>query len=496
MEPSMHLTQSLHGPTMMLVMQTPGMNHSAVRVRLKYISEDVDRHGNVRCYFRRPGQPKIRLRSMPGTPEFFVEYQAALTQPNGTGEAPVRSREIRRGTFRHLCVQYFASGEYSALDGSTKNWQRRALEKVCETHGESLVSHMQARHVRVLRDELLATPAAANQRLKALRALFSWANETEETGVNPVLGVKRIRYASEGHHTWTDDEIMQYQKRHPVGTKARLAFDLLRFIAFRREDVVRIGPDHFRNGRVQYRQAKNEHRNPIDIDIPLHPELEASIAATVTGTKTFLLTGFGKAFTANGFGGKFKDWCRQADLPHCSAHGIRKATATALAENGATAHEIMSITGHRSLKEAERYTRDARGRKMADSAMAKLSPQAEATPNPERNLSHRNIKRDNSRKKTKENKRGTQAWRSLGALADNFTSKIHNNFNASGNTFSSVLDAMLDVLKPGLFTSRSGLKCSYEQSYWLSFFFLPRCKIPPRDEKLCPAAGSDQSICL
>lgn len=87
---------------------------------------------------------------------------------------------------------------------------------------------------------------------------------------------------------------------------------------------------------------------------------------------TFLLTEFGKPFTANGFGNKFKDWCRQADLPHCSAHGIRKATLTALAEAQATPHEMMAVGGHRSLEEVERYTKAADRRKLADSAMAKL----------------------------------------------------------------------------------------------------------------------------
>jgi len=399
---------------MMPVTPIAGIDRYNVRVKLKYVSEDVDRHGNVRCYLRCPGHPKIRLRSMPGTPEFLAEYQEAIAQTNGMSKNPSRSREIKRGTFRHLCVQYFASGEYSALDVSTRNWQRRALEKICESHWDSTVSHMQSRHVRELRDELLATPAAANQRLKALRALFNLANEAEETTVNPTLGVKRIRYAIAGHHTWTDDEMAQYRKRHPLGTKPRLAFDLLRFIAFRREDVVRIGPEHVRDGRVQYRQAKNEHRNPIDVDIPLHPELAASIEATDTGTKTFLLTGFGKAFTPNGFGGKFKDWCRQADLPHCSAHGIRKATATTLAENAATPHEIMSITGHQTLEEVERYTKAARRRGMADTAMAKLTRHMETAPNRERTLSHRQNERDNSRKKGKEIKRAMRGWRSLG----------------------------------------------------------------------------------
>jgi integrase len=87
---------------------------------------------------------------------------------------------------------------------------------------------------------------------------------------------------------------------------------------------------------------------------------------------TFLVTEYGKPFTANGFGNVFKDWCRQANLPHCSAHGLRKALATRLAEHGATPHEIMAISGHQSLEEVERYTRAARKSRLADSAMSKL----------------------------------------------------------------------------------------------------------------------------
>ena len=67
-----------------------------------------------------------------------------------------------------------------------------------------------------------------------------------------------------------------------------------------------------------------------------------------------------------------RDWCDQANLPHCSAHGLRKATPTQMAEEGATPHALMAITGHRSLEEVERYTRAAQKKKLADSDMAKL----------------------------------------------------------------------------------------------------------------------------
>jgi integrase/recombinase XerD len=147
---------------------------------------------------------------------------------------------------------------------------------------------------------------------------------------------------------------------------------LLLYTTCRREDAVRLGPQHVRNGRVKFRQAKNEHRNPVDIDIPLHSDLAAILGATPSGHMTFLTTEYGRPFSPAGFGNRFREWCNQAGLPHCSAHGLRKATATRLAERGATPHEIMSVTGHRSLEEVERYTRKAQKSTLADSAMSKF----------------------------------------------------------------------------------------------------------------------------
>jgi integrase len=231
---------------------------------------------------------------------------------------------------------------------------------------------MQPRHVRKLRDEKTDKPGAARNRLKALRALFKWAVEEELAVLDPTLGVKFIAYVSKGYQSWTLEEVAAYERRHPVGSKARLAMALMLYTSGRREDAVRLGPRHIRDGRLQFTQAKNENRKPVEIDIPIHPELLAAIEAAPSHQFTFLVTEFGRPFTPDGFGNKFKDWCRQADLPHCSCHGLRKAAATRLAEAGCTPHEIMAITGHRSLEEVERYTRAALKKKLADSAMAKL----------------------------------------------------------------------------------------------------------------------------
>ncbi|WP_244471628.1 tyrosine-type recombinase/integrase [Methylobacterium sp. ARG-1] len=192
--------------------------------------------------------------------------------------------------------------------------------------------------------------------------------EEEIVEADPTRDVKRVQYVTKGHHTWTLDEVDQFERRHPVGTKPRLAFALLLYTASRREDAPRLGPQHISVGRLRYVQAKNEHRKPISMDVPVFPDLAEAIAAAPSAHLTFLVTEYGKPFSTAGFGNRFREWCNQAGLPHCSAHGLRKATAARLAERGCTPHEIMAVTGHQTLEEVERYTREAQRAGLADSA--------------------------------------------------------------------------------------------------------------------------------
>jgi len=342
-----------------------------MQMRFKYLVEDVDRYGNIRVYVRVPGQRKVRLRAKFGTNEFLAEYTAVASNHI---KAPRQTPSAKPGSLRYLCMQYYASPNFDALDLSTRSWRRRALDAVCVEHGTKPVALMLPRHVRQLRDALKDSPGAGNQRLKALKALFAWACEDvpDLAPHDPTLDVKKIKYAAKGHHTWNSDEIEQFRATHPIGSKPRLALDLLLYTGGRREDAVRLGPQHVRHGRIQFVQAKNEHRTPVSVDIPVHPKLAATIAATPSGHLTFLVTEYGKPYTPAGFGNAMRDWCNQANLHHCSAHGLRKACATELAEAGATAHEIASVTGHQSLEEIERYTRDAKRKLLADSAIKKF----------------------------------------------------------------------------------------------------------------------------
>jgi len=175
-----------------------------------------------------------------------------------------------------------------------------------------------------------------------------------------------------GYHTWTPEEVRQFEARHPVGTKARLALALLLFTGQRRSDITRLGRQHAHNGKLTFTQFKGRNHKPKRLVLPILAILQQIIDASPSGDLAYLVNDLGRPFTDAGFGNKFREWCNQAGLRNCSAHGLRKAGATIAANNGATAHQLMAIFGWNTLKMAEAYTRAADQERLAKDAMHML----------------------------------------------------------------------------------------------------------------------------
>jgi hypothetical protein len=60
-----------------------------------------------------------------------------------------------------------------------------------------------------------------------------------------------------GRATASVSKIAALVVRHPMGTKSRLAPEVLFHTSGQREDAVRLGPRHIRNGPVRFMRAKN-----------------------------------------------------------------------------------------------------------------------------------------------------------------------------------------------------------------------------------------------
>ncbi|MDE3027524.1 MAG: tyrosine-type recombinase/integrase [Paracoccaceae bacterium] len=228
-----------------------------------------------------------------------------------------------------------------------------------------------------------ATPSASNNLRKRLMKLMDHALALEWRKDNPVKLVKPYRIEGDGYHTWTEAEIARFYEFHEPGTMAHLCVTLMLYTGVAKVDAVKLGHENVVSGRTTYVRQKTVKSNGVVVSIPLHPDLAAVLENCADG-RPFLATAYGEGRSVNGLGNSMRAWCDAAGLPQCPAHGLRKACARRLAEAGATAPEIMSVTGHKTLAEVDRYIRDALREGMADSAMEKLI----ARPNRARTLAN------------------------------------------------------------------------------------------------------------
>jgi integrase len=144
-----------------------------------------------------------------------------------------------------------------------------------------------------------------------LRSLCDFAVKRRWLRTNPAANVKLASIKSDGFHTWTEDEIAQFETQHPNGSKPRLALALLLFTAQRRGDVVKMGRQHIRNGEIAVKQEKTG--KPLAI--PVHPHLQAVLDATPGEHLTFLVTTTGKPYGPNRAEALLGAWAAQGGLP-------------------------------------------------------------------------------------------------------------------------------------------------------------------------------------
>lgn len=338
------------------------------KVRMPYIDHFKDRHGRVRYYFRRPGGKRTPLPGTPGSAAFMAAYKEAESEPV---EAETPKQRGGPGTFDRLLATYFESTEFLQLKAPTQRQYRLAMERLLdlETLGSRRVKDLRRPHVKKIMAKRADRPSAANDALKKLRILIKFALDLEWRDDDPTLHVKKLKEGA--HHTWTDEEIEAFEARWPLGSPQRTGFALLLYTGQRVSDVARMSwADVSLDGR---RIKVTQDKTGTKLDLRLHDDLLTILAAWPRGANAILYTAHGKAFSTKGLGNKMADAIEAAGLPdECVAHGLRKAAARRLAEALCTTHEIASITGHKSLAEIERYTRDAAKRGLNDSANSKL----------------------------------------------------------------------------------------------------------------------------
>jgi enterobacteria phage integrase len=325
-------------------------------IRLRYVHGYRDRHGVFRYYVRRRGFKRVPLPGLPGDQEFMKAYHAAL------GHSPVK-RESKGGprSLSALIASFKASPQFKNRSAGTQKAYRHVLKHIEAKDGHRSAVDLPEDKARKIIEEIGEDrPALANLTCAVMRQLFKHAIKIKWRSTNPFLGIEGYKIGK--HHTWTDEEFAQYEAFWPVGTRERLAYDALYYTIQRVGDVAAIKRADVVKGEIPIVQQKTG----TALTIPVHPALRRSMIAY--GIKGQHLVGFPNGRQMNGDQlSKFViDAAQKAGLPReCVPHGIRKGVMRQLAEGGESTKRIASLSGHKTLKEIERYIEAADQGRMA-----------------------------------------------------------------------------------------------------------------------------------
>jgi integrase len=225
-----------------------------------------------------------------------AEYEAALA-----GRPALVTKGVTVGTMARLIGRYMVSAHWTeALSTATRAQRSGILKETVRIAGTESIEAISARAIREGLGRRAARPHGANNWLKTMRGLFAFAVEREYPQADPTRGVKLLGGPNDrnGYHTWTEDEVARFEARWPLGSRERLALDLLLYTGLRRGDAARVGRPHVRNGRIRIETE----RAGQEVTIRVLPPLAASIAAGPVGELTFIAGERGRPMTKESFG--------------------------------------------------------------------------------------------------------------------------------------------------------------------------------------------------
>lgn len=335
-----------------------------------------DRHGKLRARWRKTGAKEYHFQHLPDAPGFEEELAEMLAGRRSGSAARVVPFSVSDGLTRYYQSANFRRG------GATDQQRRRLLlESFRADFGDDLVADFRFDHIEAIllartekrrneKGRLVGGMVAATNLKKQLNRFFRYMKKLGWIEGNPVEDADNPgRTKLAGYHSWTEAEIATFKQRHELGTKARLALEIILWTWQRRGDANRFGPRHIVRGKINFRAGKNA----SDHWLPLAPDLRRAIEAMPSvGLQSFIVTEFGKPFTVAGFGNWFRERCNEAGLPHCAAHGLRKAGARRAAEAEATQQGLKAVGGWINDEEVSTYTAAVQQEGLADDVMARV----------------------------------------------------------------------------------------------------------------------------
>jgi integrase len=332
-------------------------------LKLKYVNEYRDRTGKLRRYFRKGGKQLGAIPGDVGSEEFMAAYSGFLAEKPMAAKSALHADSLGK-----LIIDFYGDRMFTGLKASTRQLYRYVLEPIARKHGHRSVVLLTADKAEKIINEVGAIrPGMGNLTRAVMRRVFKLAVKQKRRPDNPMLGIEAFKTGS--HHTWNDAELKQYENKWRPGTRQRLAYALLLYTGQRVGDVARMSRADVSEGLIYVEQEKTG----AVLHIPIAPELDRAMKACPAEGLTLIGDANGRPLKRAALSHLMRLAIREAELPpRCVSHGLRKAAMRRLAEAGGTAKQIAAVSGHKTLKEVERYTAAADQKKLARAGMSKL----------------------------------------------------------------------------------------------------------------------------
>jgi integrase len=307
-----------------------------------HVTRETTRHGRTVFYFRHYPGPRIRLKAAYGTPEFLAEYHAALTGQ----ELPAAVKKAATGTLRWLWDRYRETAAWSKYTPPTRRQREHIMRHVLDDNGGKAAAMpflaINRTHIVAGRDRRKDTPNQARHFLDTMHGLFAWALDAGHVKVDPTAGVKPPqRKKGGGFKAWTEDEVVQFERKFPLGTRQRVWLDVFLYTGLRRGDAARIGRQHMQrtpHGDV-LKLSTEKSQGEMTVEIPVLPVLRATLDAGPVGDLTFCVGARGKPFTAKeSLGNAFSDAAREAGSSAKAPTGCARSLRCAAPTTARTSH--------------------------------------------------------------------------------------------------------------------------------------------------------------
>ncbi len=270
---------------------------------------------------------------------------------------------------REAASLYIASPEFRNLAFRSKRIYNNgftSLEPLWDIHVKAITRPM----VLEFRDNLYDMPGKCRVALTTLNNIMRYCFDRGLVHANPATSISGLP-PSKPILRWEEAEVDLFLNTAPEYLRSAMLLAL--YTGQRLSDLIKMRWDDYDGKTIMVRQKKTGK----ELLLPVHPKLRADLDAREATAHNaakwmpFLIYNrFGNPYTAGALGEAILRHARKIGLRR-SIHGIRKTTASILAELGCSPHELMAITRHVSLKEVQRYTLEANQTKMAQAAIKK-----------------------------------------------------------------------------------------------------------------------------